>query len=105
MTPHYEEDLQRDLEAAAEEQKELARILERSGRVMDFDRLRDVKFVTCLVGPACVLAVVVYLLFEPMERKTQRQGACTKVLDCLDEGVSREHCDAVFPNCRKMEAP
>ncbi len=27
--------------------------------------------------------------------------ACAKVLSCIDAGVSREHCDELFPGCGK----
>ncbi len=68
------------------------------------NKLREALFFVFLVGAVGVLVVGLYLLLELVGRKMQRRDACTKVLDCLDQGASREHCDALFPNCRK-EAP
>ncbi len=29
----------------------------------------------------------------------QRNAACARVLECLDLGAERDHCNALFPGC------
>ncbi len=48
-------------------------------------------------GALVALALVVWPAEERHRLHQKQVKHCVRVLECVDRGVSREHCDALFP--------
>lgn len=55
-------------------------------------------FIGIGVGLLAILAVVSRAI-DGMSSESQYEAACTRVLECLDAGATREQCDLLFPRC------
>jgi len=55
------------------------------------------KIVGILCGSALFILAMWHLV--SLGRTEEKLQACTRVLECLDRGASRQQCDELFPDC------
>ncbi len=69
------------------------------------DTRGDTPYIIAISGAA--LAVIVFLanvVFNSTEQR-KHDATCERVLHCLDEGVTRDHCDTLYPGCEAGSEP
>ena len=52
-----------------------------------------------------VAAIFGAALFSVAVTDNRHNAHCKRVLRCLDTGVDRSHCDALYPGCETESAP